>query len=848
MLSIKRFASTLGWLAVTAPLCAATPPHLIVPNVLGTNTSDYDVSIESISLTDVNTDIADIVAIHNGREFNVIASLAWKEHIYDLDSEHLLNWEMFINEELQDVGSVNLMKSRALPSTLEAGTATIDKSGTHTIKVKISLDETSDESDRAYESFNAGASFVPLVFVIFFAATTKMVELSLGMGIFVGSCMVAGTLVGGFRDMLDVYLLDALASKDHGYVFLFILFMAGLVGLIEKSGGLRGITFALKKYVNTSRTAQGASFFAGIIIFFDDYANTLVAGASMRPLTDMCVVSREKLAFIVDATAAPIASIVPISSWVGFEISLIQAELDKILKDDPNPEIATTGFAVFLETIKYRYYCIFMLFFMPLLILSKRDFGPMLIAERLVKVYGRTDGGPGAAIAADGQAIVSHNAPKPDTPCRWWNMAFPIVALIGYIFYLLVWTGQQAGVGGESFIELIELSDAYKALLWGTMAAALTALAFYFLQDKKDGRIIFFNVKGYISRMRRFFDRIRGRCRRGEVASEEAEEEHARVLMNYGDAMASYLIGMEKIFAALVVLTLAWATGAIMQAVGLDRFFGEILQNEALDYRMLPTLTFIIAILIAFSTGTSWGTMTIMFPLVLVPSYKASDGDPAIFYGVTAGILAGAVAGDHASPISDTTILASMASECQVLQHVRTQAPYAMMVALWSVLVGTIPSGMATFANWVSILLGFIVMLFHVVFTAEFAINKTGRYDIFTEIYLRCTRGSNEFLAKLKEDTIIAYETGEPVPLEDTENLIEGDEEAKHIMEKTEMLSPQDSESASIGKGTSIATGVIPEQAQEETVLKDAEKQEQAVEEVPEAAPVEELPEEPKID
>mmetsp|Transcript_14592 Transcript_14592/g.25706 ORF Transcript_14592/g.25706 Transcript_14592/m.25706 type:complete len:706 (-) Transcript_14592:682-2799(-) len=684
----KRFAIAFGWLAAAHP---CTADNLTVPNVIGTNTSAYEVSVESISVTDVATGLADIAAIHNGRAFNVIANLAWEQDIYDLDSTNTLLWEMFINGELEDKGEVNLMSNRALPATLEAGTATFDKSGTYTIKVKISLDTVEEENDRDYESFAAGASFVPLVMVIVFAATTKMVELSLGMGIFVGACMVAGTLVGGFRTMLDVYLLDALADKDHGYVFLFILFMAGLVGLIEKAGGLSGITHALKKYVNTSRSAQGASFFCGIIIFFDDYANTLVAGASMRPLTDMCIVSREKLAFIVDATAAPIASIVPISSWVGFEISLIQAELDVILASDPNPEIATSGFAVFMETIQYRYYCIFMLIFMPLLIISGRDFGPMLISERLVKVYGRTDGGPGGAVAADGQAIVSHNAPKPDTPCKWWNMAFPILALVGYIFYLLIWTGQQAGVGGESFIELIEISNAYQALLWGTMAAALTALLFFFIQDKKDGRIIWFNVNGYINKMRRFFDRHRGDCRRGQeegmvALEEEEEEEHARVLIDYREAMSSFLIGMEKIFGALVALTLAWATGAIMQAVGLNRFFGEILQNPALDPGMLPTITFIIAILIAFSTGTSWGTMTIMFPLVLVPSYNASGGDPVIFYGVTAGILAGAVAGDHASPISDTTILASMASECQILQHVRTQAPYALMVAIWSVL------------------------------------------------------------------------------------------------------------------------------------------------------------------
>lgn len=250
----------------------------------------------------------------------------------------------------------------------------------------------------------------------------KQVELSLGMGVFTGACMVTGTIAAGFRSTLDVYILEALASVDHGYVFLFILFMAGLVGLIEKSGGLAGITAALRGFVKTSRTAQGSAFFAGVAIFFDDYANTLVAGASMMPLTDMCSVSREKLAFVVDATAAPIASIVPISSWVGFEISLIQAELEKIQSEFPDNDLAPSAFSVFVETIQYRYYCIFMLFFIPLLILSGRDFGPMLVAERVVRVYGRTDGGPGAALAADGNAIVSHNAPSEDTPCKWWNM------------------------------------------------------------------------------------------------------------------------------------------------------------------------------------------------------------------------------------------------------------------------------------------------------------------------------------------------------------------------------------------------------------------------------------------
>lgn len=341
----------------------------------------------------------------------------------------------------------------------------------------------------------------------------------------------------------------------------------------------------------------------------------------MRPLMDSMFVSREKLAFIVDATAAPIASIVPISSWVGFEVGLIQAELDKILARDPDPEIVTTGFGVFLETIKYRYYCIFILFLMPMLIISGRDMGPMLLAERRARIYGRTDGGDGATKAVGSEAeLKSANAPAPDTPCRWWNMAVPVLLLIFYIFYLLVVTGYD-GTGTQSFLDIMQNADSYAALLWGTMAGALTAWAFYLLQDKKDGRIIWFNLKGRIRWLGRWWTSCFQRFRRNETLGEYQDEqdeavqerkEHSKPLMDYRDAMDSFLKGLEHIFGALVVLTLAWASGAIMTAVGLDRFFGVLIAESNLNYQMLPTISFVVSMIVAFATGTSWGTMTIM--------------------------------------------------------------------------------------------------------------------------------------------------------------------------------------------------------------------------------------------
>jgi Na+/H+ antiporter NhaC len=566
--------------------------------------------------------------------------------------------------------------------------------------------------------------------------------------------VVAGSFTIGYRNTLGVYILNSLSDKYHGYVFLFSLFMAGLIGLIEKSGGFAGITHVLQSIVKTSRTAQGASFLSGIIIFFDDYTNCLIAGASMRPLTDACVVSREKLAFIVDATAAPIASIVPISSWIGYEIGLIQTELDNILARYPDSVIGnTTSFNVFLQSVKYRYYCIFMLILIPLQILSGRDFGPMLIAERLTKVYGRTDGGPGRAVLFDGSAKISCNAPKSDTPCRWWNMVIPIMSLLVYIIYLLIWTGQQVAEGGETIYEVIGMGSSYDALVWGTMAAVLTTVAFYFIQDKKDGRITWFNVKGHLTNLVQFIS--------GKV--DMNNKERATALVDTREAMSSFLSGMERIFGVLVILTLAWATGAIMGAVGLNRLCSEIITDPELDTRMLPTVTFLIACIIGLASGTSWGTMAILFPLLLVPTYEATMGDDStIFYGVVAGILAGAVAGDHASPISDTTILSALASECQLMSHVKTQAPYALVVIIWSVLVGTIPLGMSTFPNGVCIFLGLLAMLFHVLFTSEFIINKTGRYDIFTEIYIRFLR-NKDFYMILKADVVTSFESGMPL-------------------------------------------------------------------------------------
>jgi Na+/H+ antiporter NhaC len=245
--------------------------------------------------------------------------------------------------------------------------------------------------------------------------------------------MVSGNIKDGFKTTLDTYILGALADIGHVYVILFSLFLSGLVGMMEKSGGMYGFTKDIAVWATTARTGQLACFCVGILVFFDDYANLLLAGGTMRPLFDMLCISREKLAFIVDATAAPIASISPVSSWVGFEVNLIQDQLDRIIElEGANITIKTTGLGVFLQSIKYRYYPIFMIVMMAALIYSERDFGTMLIAERKTRVYKRTDGGDGKGKAGQADAE-AHNGPNEGTPLAAWNMFMPILLLVRFL-------------------------------------------------------------------------------------------------------------------------------------------------------------------------------------------------------------------------------------------------------------------------------------------------------------------------------------------------------------------------------------------------------------------------------
>ncbi|GBG26055.1 Malate-2H+/Na+-lactate antiporter [Hondaea fermentalgiana] len=754
--------------------------------------------------------------------FAVTAALEWSE----LDAEYAqgdaLYWRLFVDGQEYSTGSEALNESRILPDSIDMGDVTVDHTGLVTVSADLSLDSTfadadvTTSGDASAQAINAGASIVPLIVVLFVAVTLQKVEIALVLGIFVGACMVAGELRQGFIDTFQTYLLEAVADSSHQFVILFSLFLSGLVAMMQRTGGMDGLSATIVKFARNARWAQVIAMASGILIFFDDYTNTLVIGNTMRPILDNFV-SREKTAWITDATSAPIASISPISSWVGFEVSLIQTELDRITESNggTSPEgLPSSAYAIFLETIAYRYYPIYLIVFQLSLALMQRDFGPMLVAERKVFISGRTDGGEGAFDGAAG--LTNDIQPKKGVPRYAYNMLLPIAVLVLLVFWVLVTTGRSASDADADFLTVIQNSDSYSALLIGTVGAAVCAMVLYMLQFVKNGHLAIPTPRGLWELVRPCKSKketttssssssskgpeateqaVDDKVAAGKTLSEEdtrgaassngaesadgdatMNDDIARPLLSPVESFEYFLMGLTTLFPAVIVLVLAWTMGSIMTTVGCDRLFSRAI-TSGLNVDYLPTITFIISAFMAIATGSSWSVMTIVFPLVTQPAWIASDGDLNIFYGTIAAVLAGSVLGDHCSPISDTTVLSCLASRCDLQRHVRTQAPYALTVGVVSIIVGTIPVGVGSYSTGAAMGVGIVVTIVLCFIMSAPTRGASGRLDPFLELYLLITKDAK--LRELKEATRRAASEDQSTSAGSDAHLYEGNDEVE---------------------------------------------------------------------
>ena len=467
------------------------------------------------------------------------------------------------------------------------------------------------------ESIGSYATFAALlapVIAIVLALITKEVYSSLIIGIVVGGFIYAG---GNFETAINHVLFDGfVASLSDSYnmgIIIFLVLLGALVSMMNKAGGSAAFGRWASKHIKSRVGAQLATILLGCLIFIDDYFNCLTVGSVMRPVADRQKISRAKLSYIIDATAAPICIIAPISSWAAAVAGFARGAG------------ADSGMSLFVQAIPYNFYAIFTIIMMIVLAVSKFEYGPMKLHEMNAIEKGDlfTSG-----TKVEGTDVDAN--PKG----KVIDLVLPVVVLIICCVFGMIYSGGFFATGEDKagFIEAFSNSDASVGLVIGSAIAIVFAVVYLLI----------------------------------------------RRVISFKDAMASLPEGFKAMVPAILILTCAWTLKAMTDSLGAKIYISQLVEGSAGAFQsFLPAIIFLIAVGLSFATGTSWGTFGILIPIVL-SVFEA--GNPIMIVAISA-CMAGAVCGDHCSPISDTTIMASAGGQCDHLNHVSTQLPYALTVA-----------------------------------------------------------------------------------------------------------------------------------------------------------------------
>ncbi len=516
-------------------------------------------------------------------------------------------------------------------------------------------------------------SLLPPLVAIALAILLRKPVVSLFAGVLAGALLLRWateqTFVvkafGGLSDVFTVFLMDEVLDRQGNgrlHVIGFVIAMLAMVGVITKNGGIRGLMNIVARYARTARSTQVATYLMGLAVFFDDYANTILVGSTMRPLTDRYRIAREKLAYIVDSTAAPVAGLSIFSTWIAFEVSTFSAQLP-LAGLSPND-----GYAIFIETLPYRFYCILTLGLVLLVTATGRDFGPMLAAEKRARSTGQVVRKGGTPMVSDAATAME---PAAGITIRAWRALLPLGVFIAVTVWTILSTGGAFKANAPSLFAISGLSeilggaDSYVALWRGSSLGLATAI----------------------------------------IASLAAG-----LRFEILDAAWKTLKSMGV---ALAILYLAWMIGAVCGALGTASYLTAMLDNVLFPLA-LPVILFLLSGVIAFSTGSSWSTMSILLPLVVGLSFSLGDqteiGGQALMVLSIGAVLEGSIFGDHCSPISDTTVLSSVASASDHIDHVRTQGPYALLAMSVAIVAGYLPAAAFGLHPFWSLAGGFLVL------------------------------------------------------------------------------------------------------------------------------------------
>lgn len=490
-------------------------------------------------------------------------------------------------------------------------------------------------------------SVLPPVIGILLAIATRRVLPSLFLSIWFGATIICrGNLFRGFAVTMHDYIAGSFADPWNATILTVCLSLGGMIGIISRSGGITAIADSISARVRTPRGGQLATALMGFVIFFDDYANALLVGNTMRPLTDRLNISREKLAYIVDSTAAPVASMALVSTWVTYQLGIIRSVFSA-------NGIEMNSYEAFLRTLPFRYYSILCLVFVGAVLVLGRDFGSMYAAEVRARTTGRLTGPNANPLLPDRITLMALNV---DVQRRWYNAVIPLCSVVCVLVIGLLVTGSsglQSPAGTHVFPraairDIIGHADGAVSMLWAVAAGSLVAI------------LLTVGTK----------------------------------TLSLKESVESWIEGAQSIFTAAVILVMAWGIGNVCRDLGTASYIVGLLEGT-FPPALVPATTFVIGCTVAFATGTAYGTIAILMPVVVPLVYKLSGGAvDSLLFATMGAVFTGAVFGDHCSPLSDTTIMSSMASASDHIDHVKTQAPYALTVAAIAVAAGFLPAGL----------------------------------------------------------------------------------------------------------------------------------------------------------
>ena len=502
-------------------------------------------------------------------------------------------------------------------------------------------------------------TLLPPVVAIILAFATKNVILSLVLGVMSGGFLlnlngvnILSALFNSFLDLVN-RAVNSLADPWNAGIILQVLAIGGVINLVGKMGGAKAIAEALAKKAKNARSAQLITWAAGLLVFFDDYANSLIIGPMMRPVTDKMKISRERLAFVIDATAAPVAGLAIISTWIGLEVGLIGDGFNSI-------GVNTNAFSVFLNTIPYRFYNILILGFIVLTSVLLKEFGPMREAELRAR---RGNVNLTSSKEIDEKISNEHSdlEPLPGVKLNIWNAIIPIGILIVGSLFAFYYSGYTTILGGDD-ATLIELL--------------------------KNSPLSFVSIREAFSNADASVALFQSALFAGIVAIVMGT---SKKIFNISQGLEIWVDGMKTLVITCVILICAWSLSSVIKELGTARYLIQLLSGSIPAF-LLPSIIFVLGGIMSFATGTSYGTMGILMPLTIPLAHSINPEMSYIIVCISA-VLTGSIFGDHCSPISDTTILSSMGAGCNHIDHVRTQMPYSLFVASIAILFGYIPAG-----------------------------------------------------------------------------------------------------------------------------------------------------------